>query len=268
MINKCLLAVIPARLNSGGLWAIVVTTFLLFASSANAVVVNTTFADDTGTGATSFAIALAGSREAYADAIAGCDSSVAGCAAAASAFASTSYDVTVGATAAFYGATGLSVGSNFLIPLEIQWFLGQEGNATASISINGNTEGVTNGVKSDTWNFFVAPGGGVNIILQAEAQANASTLPGPYVQESFAYADPIISISSAWEWAAFSDLIDIEEFLDPVESKESGIRPDGYSAHLPPGSALLPAVPIPGAVWLFGTALFGLIGFGRRSKAI
>ena len=29
----------------------------------------------------------------------------------------------------------------------------------------------------------------------------------------------------------------------------------------------VPAVPVPAAVWLFGTALIGLVGFGRRRKA-
>jgi hypothetical protein len=28
------------------------------------------------------------------------------------------------------------------------------------------------------------------------------------------------------------------------------------------------AVPIPGAVWLFGSALLGMIGYGRRKTAI
>jgi len=38
------------------------------------------------------------------------------------------------------------------------------------------------------------------------------------------------------------------------------------------GSALVrntvPAVPIPAAVWLFGTALIGLVGFGKRRKTV
>jgi hypothetical protein len=29
----------------------------------------------------------------------------------------------------------------------------------------------------------------------------------------------------------------------------------------------IPAVPIPAAVWLFGTAMIGLFGFGKRRKA-
>jgi hypothetical protein len=32
-------------------------------------------------------------------------------------------------------------------------------------------------------------------------------------------------------------------------------------------SAVIPAVPVPAAVWLFGTALIGLVGFGKRRKA-
>ncbi|MDH3378064.1 MAG: VPLPA-CTERM sorting domain-containing protein [Gammaproteobacteria bacterium] len=32
-------------------------------------------------------------------------------------------------------------------------------------------------------------------------------------------------------------------------------------------SCIIPAVPIPAAVWLFGTALIGLVGFGKRRKA-
>ena len=32
-------------------------------------------------------------------------------------------------------------------------------------------------------------------------------------------------------------------------------------------SSTVPAVPIPAAAWLFGTALIGLVGFGRRRKA-
>jgi hypothetical protein len=32
-------------------------------------------------------------------------------------------------------------------------------------------------------------------------------------------------------------------------------------------SGSLPAVPVPAALWLFGTALIGLVGFGKRRKA-
>jgi len=211
---------------------------------------------------------MAGNREAYADATAACDSSATGCAAAASGFASTSYDVGVGASAAFYGATGLSVGDLFFIPLNLTYSLITEGNADASVSFNGSTTTAAYGQeKSGTNTFYLRPGQAVNVRLTARANANASFFPGPYVQESKAYADPIASIDSSWEWAAYSGLISITELLDPVESIESGIRPNGYSPKLPPGSALLPAVPVPAAVWLFATALIGLAGFGKRRKA-
>jgi hypothetical protein len=40
------------------------------------------------------------------------------------------------------------------------------------------------------------------------------------------------------------------------------INPSVVPPPLPPS-----AVPVPAAVWLFGTALIGLVGFGKRRKA-
>lgn len=266
MIDRCSLAKNFAMIKSG-LLALIAGSFL-FAGNAHAVLVKTAFTDNVTTGATSYAIASAGNREAYAEAIGACDSSIAGCAAAASGFASTSYDVGVGASAAFYDATGLSVGDLFFIPLNLTYSLIADGNADASVSFNGSTTTAVRQEKSGTNTFLLRPGQAVNVRLTARANSNASTFPGPFVQESFAWADPVASIDSTWEWAAYAGLISITELLDPVESIESGLRPNGYSPKLPPGSALLPAVPVPAAVWLFSTALIGLAGFSKRRKAV
>lgn len=248
-----------------GLLVLVAGSFLLV-GNAHAVLVKSAFTENVGSGATSFSIGTAGNREAYAEAIASCDSSIAGCAAAASAFASTSYIASVGASDAFYDATGVAA-IDLFIPLELTYSVIATGNASASVSFDGSKITAVNGEKKGTVTYNLRPGSGVGVQLTAEANANASTFPGPYVQESFAWADPIATISSTWEWAAYSGLISITEILDPVESIESGIRPNGYSPKLPPGSELLPAVPVPAAVWLFGTALIGLIGFGKHRKA-
>lgn len=40
---------------------------------------------------------------------------------------------------------------------------------------------------------------------------------------------------------------------------------DGWSSRLE--AEIIPAVPIPAAIWLFGTALVGLLGYGRRQQA-
>jgi len=58
---------------------------------------------------------------------------------------------------------------------------------------------------------------------------------------------------------------------DPDEGQQSGqsstvgadIDAVGAISSAPP----VPQVPVPAAVWLFGTALIGLVGFGRRRKA-
>jgi hypothetical protein len=41
----------------------------------------------------------------------------------------------------------------------------------------------------------------------------------------------------------------------------------GWSRMLVSGTVSVSAVPVPAAVWLFGTALMGIVGFGKRRKA-
>jgi len=43
---------------------------------------------------------------------------------------------------------------------------------------------------------------------------------------------------------------------------------DNITANIRAANLLvLPAVPLPAAIWLFGTAFIGLVGFSRRSKS-
>ena len=52
-------------------------------------------------------------------------------------------------------------------------------------------------------------------------------------------------------------------FLDVVVGDETGVDYMELTVEAVP----LPAVPLPAAVWLFGTALIGLVGFSKRRKA-
>ena len=244
------------------------TLFLVISTNAQSIVIHESFSQNFGTGGASNALAVAGARDAYSEALASCESRTIFCGATANANSSTDYLVQIGASSAFYGATGLSVGGTLHIPIQVEYYVAASGSGTASARIHGVTHSVTREEKTGTENFFMTPGSSFQVSLYTFASATAGNT-GLLFAESYASADPIVSISSNWEYAAFSDLITIEEFLDPVSLTESGVRPDGYFPHLPENSALLSAiiptlVPIPATVWLFGFGIIGLIGFTRR----
>ena len=57
------------------------------------------------------------------------------------------------------------------------------------------------------------------------------------------------------------------DILAPATFVEEYNSTAGWISSLSSGTVSASVVPVPAAVWLFGTALIGLIGFGKRRKA-
>ncbi len=89
------------------------------------------------------------------------------------------------------------------------------------------------------------------------------------VRAYFITAD--ISVAGTHDMGKLTDLTtkDIGGPLNPYYAElHAGTYDDGLTLG-PVGSALvrITAVPVPPAIWLFGTALIGLVGFGKRRRA-
>jgi hypothetical protein len=82
-----------------------------------------------------------------------------------------------------------------------------------------------------------------------ETISHTVTLDGSFGMETFSFGDKFLAVSKVWweqtpEWHQFDNIV-IDNILNPV----------------------ITAIPIPPALWLFGTGLLGLIGVARKKVA-
>lgn len=63
-----------------------------------------------------------------------------------------------------------------------------------------------------------------------------------------------------------SDILAGSTFSITTSGQAAGIS--NFRSYYDPNSSGIPGVPVPAAVWLFGSGLVGLIGFGRRKPQI
>ena len=108
----------------------------------------------------------------------------------------------------------------------------------------GNSYGSTALTTSDSWTI-------VDIELNVAALASINAKDGCNSQGE--------SVDCLWALGGNLDHDNVDEFAFGLSG--GGVRQLIYSTES------IPAVPVPAAVWLFGTALIGLIGFGKRRKA-
>lgn len=229
------------------------------------IITNTLLTDVSGSGALAWAHTEVGDRIAYTAAIAKCE--LPGpCSAVAEAHASYIYDVHVSAGAGFYSATGLTPGS-FFIPVKLDVFLLKTGNAWAEVKAFGYTQalgGCCNSTQySATWGpLLVEDGASFQVQLTSWAISHASSGGGIGPVTAVGWADPIVSIDSAWQYAANIGDITIDEQLTALDITSDGTRPDGVDL----GEAEPPSVPLPPGILLMAGAL-GLAGWRSRRRS-
>lgn len=89
---------------------------------------------------------------------------------------------------------------------------------------------------------------------------------------SLSNSGPFINIQSDYYWTSTRITV-FENSTDYVYAfrMQDGIQSDGWTpwgySTLAVQSGDVSAVPVPAAVWLFGSGLIGLVGFARRKKA-
>jgi hypothetical protein len=101
----------------------------------------------------------------------------------------------------------------------------------------------------------VATREGRNAIYEIEARLRgfASTVDGsPAQSEIQAVYDPLLIVDPSWEYAQYFSV-----------QQESTLNPDEWVGIT---RDYLNTVPVPAAIWLFGSGLIGLIGVARRKK--
>ena len=82
--------------------------------------------------------------------------------------------------------------------------------------------------------------------------------------------DYIVALEAFAEaWATEFGWANAEAFVDPVFAINTGqVGWDGFSLnHITPAGSSVSTVPLPSAVWLFGSGLLGLVGLARHRKA-
>ena len=164
-------------------------------------------------------------------------------------------------------AENLGISSPIDIPVIIDWSLAVNsytdrplnGNRTGSarIAIGGNTSsGFSRTITSENnMGFITSSGteamsfssiGSLNVQLAAGAQAWGGS-PFDFRAGAYAYADPVIRIDPDFE---FADQFALNYSIPEITN-----------------TLVMSTVPIPAAVWLFGSGLIGLIGIARRKKS-
>jgi hypothetical protein len=161
------------------------------------------------------------------------------------------------------------------VPLNISYFVGvgssAGGAASASVAVQGqkianlsSTLGTIN--QSGSAAISVNAGSQINIRLETSVLNNGTYFPHQIENWSslvWALADPIVTIDPTWEFASNFSL---EEVLNPMQSEVYGVMPAGLDLGEIPTN-LVGVVPVPAAVWLFGSAL-GLLGWIRRKQSV
>ncbi len=167
---------------------------------------------------------------------------------------------------------------------------------TGSITLDTDNIGVRNPIGTRTWDGYAVSSGGLTHSGELDLvgfDTQASVAYTPYLPDN---PGTILNSISGWtiqdsDEIRFDLTIDFEQLR--VAAQCSDLKPDPddigvYDACIENGStynrsianyrpltnlslAQVPAspspVPVPAAVWLFGTALIGLVGFSKRRKS-
>ena len=216
---------------------------------------------------TAFSHAQAGGRQALSLLYVSCSLSIDPCLAGATAEATNDYFWNVVAKPGFESKD---------VPLSVSYFLGvgssNGGKAFATIAVQGNPAGSlfsSFGTYNQSGSVAAFGRAGTPFTISLDTSVNLSigqVAPSSDVSSLvWALADPIVTIDPTWEFASNFSL---EEVVNPMEISGFGILPANLDlGEIPTQLVMAPnAVPVPAAVWLFGTALIGLVGFSKRRK--
>lgn len=93
----------------------------------------------------------------------------------------------------------------------------------------------------------------------SDSTFNVTLKLGAAVVDAFSFNAPdnVLAFIGVWSDSAF-DGLEIRDVTATIDNE--------YFGEFYTGSRSLSAIPIPAGVWLFGTALVGLAGYGRRKK--
>jgi hypothetical protein len=94
-------------------------------------------------------------------------------------------------------------------------------------------------------------------LKQNDLLVDISTFNGGLLSQSFDVTDSLFSFADLHFLLTATEDLTFSNLNLEVELRAEGIDIIGD----------IPPVPLPAAVWLFGTALIGLVGFSKRRKA-
>ena len=139
------------------------------------------------------------------------------------------------------------------------WVAGVNGDETMDLRFGGTT--VINGDGVDLAVFMVGNPTSVEVTLLDHPSAGSLIFNGVYTGTDYLYQSVLYGLEVA--------LIDLDAFGLAAGEAMGDLRLDGWSAISLVGAfntAVTP-VPVPAAVWLFGSGLLGLVGVVRRRSA-
>ena len=169
----------------------------------------------------------------------------------------------------------------------MQWNMGGLANGPALTGV-----ATSNGNAGDVWNPAMTPIDGLSLSGSMDGIYNLSTNNNAFLSESNSYADPSGSItgfigSGAWGYTLGSTAAWGPGFNNSLTGLNGGMKMSFAAIDLPTDGVSMStfagtwsvnaangtlnytvsAVPVPAAVWLFGSGLLGLVGISRRKKA-
>jgi hypothetical protein len=99
------------------------------------------------------------------------------------------------------------------------------------------------------------------------SSAEFSPYPGEY-WESYFFPDNAFVFETTWgnQASSYKGFDSYAWAVRQGDSRTPTLRPTFRSSLMPASQANVAAVPVPGAVWLFGSALVGLMGFKKRGN--
>ena len=98
-------------------------------------------------------------------------------------------------------------------------------------------------------------------IIQDSSEYLIDTITDGYVPSYISFSFDLTSLSSVDTMSPFNVKFYFDS-VDGIGNDTAGVRIDNFSVGTTPA-----VIPVPAAVWLFGSGLIGLIGAARRKKA-
>ena len=127
----------------------------------------------------------------------------------------------------------------------------------------------TNGTYSSFLNFNVLEGQWAGLYYTLGSDSVAPGAPGGNDGAGISFITSVTGASTTGNTTTFTFEMFANEYVNPSEDPYAAGAPEGtVQLHLTGTGVYTAPVPVPAAIWLFGSGVLGLAGFARRKKTV